>query len=321
MDHLPSVVSPFDPILIPYLDGEEYDGLDFSGYPSRQSWQVNLLAKGFPQGRTALEGAQFLQAWLYFGMLHEALRLVEDDRIPLQAFIRFDEGLQRKYITTSQLLELLRNWHHRVKQMPDSSAYYERFRACMQRSCEVWRDLMESSDNGNTTQLLSHEILLSIQVLGAALDIGITEICGSRADYTWRVVPKSKWLMQRMISQGWCSTVVEQLSKPCATFLYYASLLGPPRPGDDHSKCSANGKACLATNTNDGAEYKAKHVLDSCNCQHISISTGDGSPVADAIRSGNVPIIHLKDDGEELVIEIQEYSVSSPIKYTAISHV
>src|SRR5436190_19748733 len=148
--------------------------------------------------------------------------------------------------------------------MQDVSAYYERFRASMSLSCGVWRNLMESSDNENTLQLLSQEILLSIQILGAALDIGVTEVIGSRADYIWRKVPQSKWLMQRMIGQGWCPAIVEQLSNPCATFLYYASLLGPPRHGDDHSKCWANGRTCLATNT-EGEKYVAKHVSETCS--------------------------------------------------------
>ena len=321
MDHLPEVVDPFEPIYIPYLGGELYDGLDFAGYPARQNWQIDLLVGEDRQGRTSLEAAQFLQTWLYFGMLYEALRINEDDCMDLETFVRIDSDSHYKFITTRRLPELMRNWHRRIKNIHDYREYYNRFRDCMRLGCGVWRDLMEKSTDENNVRLLSHEILLSIQILGAALDIGITEICGSRADYTWRVVPRSQWLMQRMIRQGWCPTVLEQLSRPCATFLYYCSLLGPQRHGDDHSKCSTSGRACLATNIGKDKEYVAKHVVEGCHCQPIVIPTGDGSPIANAIIHGGVPVIHLRYDGTELDVDIQAHTASKPIGYTAISHV
>jgi len=254
-------------------------------------------------------------------MLHESLSLVEDDRFQLGNFVRVDEKMQNKFISTHSLPQLMEAWHQRVKQMDDTKAYYQRFRKAMDVSCGVWRDLMMASNNEKNLQLLSHEVLLSIQILGAALDVGITELCGSRADYVWWVVPRSNWLIRRMVNQGWCPRMVEQLYRPCATFLYYASLLGPPRRGDDHSKCSAGSKACLGTNVKDGEKYVTKHVLESCGCDDIVISTGDESAVANAISRGDIPVIHLKDDGTELVVEIQAYRPSEPIGYTAISHV
>ena len=87
-----------------------------------------------------------------------------------------------------------------MKQMNDVEAYHGRLREAMALSCGVWRDLMDARTDSKNMQLLSHEVLLSIQILGAALDIGICEICGSRADYTWRVIPRSACLMQRMIN-------------------------------------------------------------------------------------------------------------------------
>ncbi|KAK4951667.1 hypothetical protein LTR66_013831 [Elasticomyces elasticus] len=64
MDHLPTVVNSYDPIAIPYLGGNEYDGLDFGGYPERQNWQISALLGGDLQGRTRVEAARYLQTWL-----------------------------------------------------------------------------------------------------------------------------------------------------------------------------------------------------------------------------------------------------------------
>ena len=325
MDHLPQVNDPYAPLDIPYLGGRQYDCLNFSGYPTRQKWQINRLVNGDLQGRTDTEAAQFLQTWLYFGMLHEALQLDEDDRIDLNGFVRTDAKSQKKFITTHQLPELLHKWRLRVKERQDVKAYYERFRDCMNISCNMWRDLMEASAKNITPNtprsLLGHEILLSIQILGAALDVGISETCGSRADYVWRVIPESRWLMQRMIGQGWCPTIVTQLSRPCATFLYYASLLGPPRPGDDHKNCSRDSRACRAADIREGEQDVAKHVDEGCQCEHIAIHTEDKSPVANAITQGDIPVIHLVDDGTEPITDIRVYKDSNRFEYTAISHV
>lgn len=321
MDHLPVVTNPYEPIDILYLGGKEYDGHSFVEYPERQCWHVNNLLQGDLQGRTTIEAAQFFQTWLYFGMLHEALSSNEGERVQLADFVRIDERSKQNFITTKRLPQLMESWQHRIKDMADAKTYYDRFRNSMRVACGAWRDLMEASFQKNTNQLLSHEILLSIQILGAALDIGITEVVGSRTDYTWRTVPRSTWLMQRMIRQGWCPSVVEQISKPDASFLYYASLLGPPKRGSDHSSCSATDKACLATTVKAGVPYVTKHATEGCSCDSVTIPTQDGSPVASAIDRGDIPIIHLRDDGGELVVDIVAHKPSEPISYIAISHV
>lgn len=90
--------------------------------------------------------------------------------------------------------------------------------------------------------------------------------------------------MDRLIHQGWCPIIVGQLSRPCASFLYFAALLGPPRRGDYHSRCSFGGRACVASNVNDTKVYVKKHVTDGCTCECIEIRNGDDSEVAAAIR-------------------------------------
>jgi hypothetical protein len=324
MDHLPSVPEPYQPIEVPYLGGKKYDGLGFSGYPARQRWQVDVLLEGDLQGRTPTEAAQFLQTWLYFGMVREALAFNESDQISGDDFIRVNDSGQG-IISTRKLPELLTALVGKArvsKWRNEHTAYFERFRKCMALSCAVWRTLVKEDSDGTAQRLLSPEILLSIQVLGATLDIGITEVCKTSPDnfhYTWRVIPRSNFLMKRMVSQGWCPSVVEQLSKPCMTFLYYVSLLGPPGPVD-HSHCSAEARSCSAKNVNAG-NYKLKHVSMNCKCDHIFIPTGDGSKVANAIRDGHIPVIHLRDNGLKFLVDIDIHSPWNPIAYTAISHV
>lgn len=341
MEHLPPVANPYEPIQIPYLGGPEYDGLDFAGYPTRQNWDTDRLLVGDIQGRTAIEASQFLQTWLYFGMLHEAIRIEESDMADLSVFIRLDSETQRAFITTSSLNEIMSTWLQRLQAYPDAPdegqrknsvlsktkhapAYYQRFRATMQSACGVWRLLMQPpSLELAALNLLSPEILLSIEILGAALDCGVTEVCGSRSEYSWRINPRSEWLMARMVRQGWCACIVEQLSKPCRSFLYYASLMGPPKPQVDHSGCSRDeGAFCAQGNVRDDT-YVPKHVQDGCQCVPVAVDTGDESLIARAIQGGAIPLVKIMHDvdSDDIRVEVDYYSDDRRLPYIAISHV
>ena len=323
MDHLPSVIEPYQPIEVPHLGGR-YDGLDFAGYPFRQRWHVETLLAGDLQGRTAIEAGQFLQTWLYFGMIREALTFNEGDHIPWDEFVCWNQSSQG-IISTQALPDLLTSLIARLrvaKLQNEHTKYFERFRESMELACTVWKSLLEENTNATVRKLLHPEILLSIQILGATLDIGITEVCKSRQDsfdYTWRIIPRSEFLMKRMISQGWCPSVVEQLSRPCMTFLYYVSLLGPPSPVD-HSRCEAQSRSCSGK-TVDAGNYKINHVSETCSCNHVSIPTSEGSKLANTIQDGNIPIIHLVHEGPNIFIDIDIHSTSKPTAYTALSHV
>src|SRR3954471_8364892 len=137
MDHLPPVSTPYQPISIPYLGGPPYDNLGIEGYPARRfghGYQVSALQQGDLQGRTELETAQFLQTWLYFGMLYEAYRLSDDHHVNYRDFVRADEA-GKEWITTACLPELFRVWKERIDEIPKESEefeqYYGRFRKAM----------------------------------------------------------------------------------------------------------------------------------------------------------------------------------------------
>jgi len=252
--------------------------------------------------------------------------LLDDDRPRLRDFLRVGNDSQEEYITTWLLPELLRNLQQQVKQRQDVTRYYQRFRSCINITYGgVWRDLMETSAKSGVPRLLSGEILLSIQILGAALDYGITGICRSKienywTEYTWRVLPRSTWLMERIVKQEWCPSIVGQLSRPCATFLYYISLLGPPRR-KDHVKCSLKSRACEASNINNSKTFVLKHIKETCPCEPLVIQTGDELKVAIALNKGNIPIIHVINNGGRFQVNIRKYSVLKPIPYTAIFYV
>jgi hypothetical protein len=108
MDHL-LLPDGANPIEVPYFCTEEYDNFGFSTYPERKGWdKTRLLEHGDAGGRTEAETASFLQTWLYFGFLHDALG-VSGVRVRTSDFMRL-EASGRSLVTTKMLPEKLSEW-------------------------------------------------------------------------------------------------------------------------------------------------------------------------------------------------------------------
>lgn len=71
MDHLPKPARPVaEPLQVPLLSIEDYDGGDFNGYPERQAWGERLADEWeaiFLNPPSEFQA--FLQRWLYFGTI------------------------------------------------------------------------------------------------------------------------------------------------------------------------------------------------------------------------------------------------------------
>jgi hypothetical protein len=78
MDFLPRVQDPVHPhISVPEFiqKGDEYEPGEFFDCPKRRGWDLEALKKGDFKGRTWKDAASFVQAWAYFGMIVEVLKL------------------------------------------------------------------------------------------------------------------------------------------------------------------------------------------------------------------------------------------------------
>lgn len=78
MDHLPSPTQPYQPLRVKFLcrkEDDEYDHGGFDGYPTRRRVDVNRLMKGDLQDQSAHHFSNFLQQWLYFGVLEEVFKI------------------------------------------------------------------------------------------------------------------------------------------------------------------------------------------------------------------------------------------------------
>ena len=312
MEHLPPVVDPQDPLRIPYLGGE-FDGKDFEGYPTRQGLDLQGLQQGDLQGRSRADVARFLQTWLYFGLLHGVLGI----EIATKDFTRTGESDQR-CITTQNLRDYLRRWRLIVDQerkgSSDDSCIPRNQRAleCLTYSHAFWFVMDEKQRN----DLVCSEIGLSIHLLASALEHALTSICDIPVvKVPWRLM-RNDFLTQRMLRNGWCPSVIEQIcTHQHLAFQYYASLLKAPSKPDEHIQCRAGDAGCKAKNVSNEI-YATRHAEIDCKCEDIAV---DLSQLRNLVDHGDVPLILVEHEAAKPTLKLVGFEKG--MQYTALSHV
>lgn len=111
MDHLPTPNQPaIEPIQIPLLEAENYDGGDFEGYPARQGYDTRSAQEWEAIFQhPSPEFQAFLQRWLYFGTIECTL----GRRVDVSQFCITPGGSSSHdgQLLNSEALEpLLRSW-------------------------------------------------------------------------------------------------------------------------------------------------------------------------------------------------------------------
>ncbi|MCJ1451371.1 hypothetical protein MMC28_001707 [Mycoblastus sanguinarius] len=331
MDHISPVINPHRAVQVPYLGGvysgdrganyPQRSGVAFADYPESEGWSLSHLQQGrlFQKHggkfyeRSPLEVERFLQAWLYFGMIQEILGMA----IPTADFVRLDES-KASFITTEKLRSYLHRWKVRIDSdralglRETWSRRDQRITECLAFSYDFWKGITESVKNC----LLPPEIELSIQILAMTLEHAVTSVCEIPVEMApWRLA-RSHFVTNRMIEDGWCPSVVEQIWYPShLTLQYYASLLGPPEKRLRHDDCAAGDSGCKAKNTVD-SQYRTKHMETGCDCSAIAI---DLKKLAQIIQDGGLPVLCLDYDGSKPYLEV--VPLREGMHYTAISHV
>jgi hypothetical protein len=330
MEHLPPVVKPYEPISIPFI-AEEYDGGDFAEYPNRRGLNLERLTKGDFQNLSSNQVASFLQTWLYFGLLHGILGV----NFKAEEFVRIDEA-GKKWLTTAKLPVYLYRVKHSVqkeKEMPVYTEAYvklrnDRITKCLSLSQDVWENFKRLPERFNIPNPLSPEIALGIHIVAITLQVGATEICGgSPGEPSYRKVPwetgrhwritRNDFVERRMVSQGWCPTVIRQIwthENPLGQ--YYASLLGPPHRKLDHSDCKFDEIECTAMKKLPLG--RVKHESEDCQCDILLV---DHPKLAEIIERQEIPVLRLIEQNGKSILDVVSLKSEPGLEYTALSHV
>ena len=321
MDHFPPLLNPYDPVLVPYLGGS-YDNGDFIGFADRARINIEILQTSTTTSEVARQkAASFLQAWLFFGLIQQALQL---NLVTSDFLIKVPDSNAR--VTTEKLKSYLHRWkvdHDEAKK--DSQKLEERKTKTIEvlnYAHDVWRGFEDFAG------IVGAEVELSIQLLGNALQHAVTSVSASykdcryelwvdATDLPWDLHAENAFLAQRMRDQGWCPSIIGSPNSYLNISLkYYLTLYGPPRiKNHAETGCEATDQSCRATSIK-LAGYKTQHVKSDCTCEFLM---PDMTETCRIINAGEIPILFLSEvDGGKRLEVIQH---RPELQYTALSHV
>ncbi|KAH9892485.1 hypothetical protein C8Q73DRAFT_782020 [Cubamyces lactineus] len=341
-----------------------WDELDYMTFPERHGWVVHhqdkqchdLCPPGYCNGGLAqtlykfdvadglappmlsradgssvsgTSKAAFLQAWLFFGTLHEVSRLCGLS-IDVEAEFLIDGG---RAISTAALNGLAGRW---FASLDHTSAGDKAF---MQKIFTIYRhlalllneELIRDSGSKSGRKMApvftytpeEARVFFLIDVLLRTIGLHLVLHCYSPAfSYVgWNrnvITQNVDWIGRRiegyetledyvntqLEERGWCPSELQLMGDE----LVFASFLDRPRIRD-HSNCGDT--VCSAYQT-DEATYKTVHVDETCDCDFVCVFTDD---LTQALDEDKIPAILISED---LGLEVVD-TVSYP--YIALSHV
>ena len=324
MDHLPTPknVVTNERTIVPYVCLKEYDGGPFLTYPARES-----IAHAVPSGGNILGGSpyqqherthptpkreqeDFLQRWLFFGLVHEILgdRYKPGDLI---STTQADNG-ETTIVSTVGLVEALDKWIADIHAgFVNHSLTYDHIIECLHLTFNTLFGAGLDFDL---------RIKVSLASLGELFALAVNEAY-TGMDKKYPEVPfhaliDHAYWEKPMLLSGWCPSQVNVNTNSSIYLqaLYFLTSLGQPASSASHRSC--NNDQCLAFQ-NDLTTYQTKHAGD-CNCKQFSIDT---KRLTEILESGSLPLLRIQEGHtlNELSVELVPSEATSC--YIALSHV
>lgn len=352
MDHIPLPAGCSRANLeVPFLVQEQFDGLDFAGYPQRRGWPTRRLSlltmaicKGEASGDEILSARAFLQSWLYFGFLESII----GQRVDVSKFItRNNQG--RQILNTARLPELLSEWAAQEPREPKArvlqrakgmnmvlgcAGFYLRSLGCGPKailSSELWLSMAVLYDILTLAKLgvVGHRAGEAHEIMGEVERAGAT---GKSYDFLREIMSggiagESYNILREAISGGtagkccdfsslglfelWCPYDVERLSQMTNNTTMYFAGLLSPRRSGNHSECTR--LRCSVAST---LPHSAQHRTPECQCLVVNIRKFELDQILDRDA---VPVISLSvSSDQKIAVSIRE---SQEEPYIAFSHV
>ena len=323
MDHLPLPHEPTAPLpRVPYVCvDQQYDGGDFLTYPNRAGWPQVLPAEGFmpfwsleyrnPSDDRELE--KFLQAWIFFGLLHRTL--APHGLFAASDYIETDRD--GEFIHTKGLMTTLQAWFDisRLLNEQRKSETYSGLFSC----ARLAHGAMRAISQGMHPEF-DRSIKISLAVIGETLAGAAQKALIDHYDRYWPAFNLYTDLDQHerehMLLNGWCPAEINFAADDFKSVSGYFYVLNMQKPnlGLDHSECNKEGCSHLQI---DLSTYEPRHVLETCECSLIG---PDPNKIAECLYSDSFPVLEIT--GQDLNdVTIDVLPNQDGLAYVAFSHV
>jgi hypothetical protein len=313
MDHL--VVLPSSTFALPSI---VYPGSEYTPNESQTFHESLELVFNVAFSTRTDHSVARLAALLYFGLLHEVLGSVEQEKY----ILRRQDGAS--ILTTKHFEMDVRNWLKRLKKMKKQ----ERKEALVGAYDKMnWTQIVVDGEayEQKTAAMFDVEFICAIQVLGSSLAAVMHNFAqengmiakDSPAELYVCWSPKTAWATQKMLANGWCPYEVERFARVLTplTQIFALGLRTSPN-ALDHSDCTP----LICTANNVSGEYIPTHT-DHCRSPQPCIF--EDSHIEEVVRilcEGGLPLIEIRRNKDgSLTLRAVKYRYGR--RYVAISHV
>lgn len=352
MEHL-GLDSLGDLMFIEHQNGCRYDPNDsFHRFPQKNGWKINNKYGCEPIGSPRAPFVAFMQAWLFFGLLHAVLA---DSHDTLDVYSLFQAS---GYVSTERLGGCLRTWEqferrewencgenpgdrekHSIRMVRIQMAL-DRARGVVQRYCSAEGVQPASKEEYPAPERMEMDkfkrISLSLIVLGETLSNAKAKIV-DRVGFTIRGWHGEKsaegWgtslLLREKLRAEWCPKTLKMLEgqfRGNTTGLLAAYSLRFFN-GHNHQDGRCTTDICRFTNVDDEDNYVVTHHGRLCEQEGGADCGWDGpepQELVEIISRGEIPLFLLKEPangGSHSTIEVTVTSDRNHKAYATVSHV
>ena len=339
---------------IPFVGPHTFDGGDFLTYPERNQWKIKNTVNELEFTHRGVQPqaeqlSNFIQQWLYFGLLKE---VVGGDTLTLSALESFvvEDGQGTTFLNSSSLeTAIIGPWSKKfvaeywTKTDGEFLNWGEHITKCLLESrAIVLRALAKSS------QIIDPLIFMGIALLAEYITVAVKsiyvvrnmlrhdsslahklpknqspQILSSPVRQTWRVpsfADCGRPILQLMLENGWCPYDVARFNhqvEEVGVLWYYANL-EPPRTHRDHTLCSE--ETCFAMQTK-RETYPLAHWELNCTCALMDEHTELVNEILKDPQDGSLPLIDYTWTKDCTAAKLHVVSKESNPEFVAISHV
>lgn len=308
---------------------------DFHAFPERRGWKVKDDFGLEPESAETCDLAEFLQAWLFFGLISTVVQV--DSRPALE----FDQLVRGRFLCTRNLHDAIKRWakweagHQDGLRLRMIQITYilERARRVMQKNCayvppdEVWY----SQDTGPLS--MKDEVALVLMCLGETLSeatariikenkVGMTGWYDADEQDGWG---PPRYIFKQMDKEEWCPFAMRLLKgqfRSNATMLvaaYYA-YRNTDRMTKHHKSEGCTPERCEVRSKDRNNKYENKHLCKQNNCEAFGPASDQ---ILKILRNGNeIPLIRFGNDrGDQIEFEVAAFEQGHLPEFVTISHV
>lgn len=346
---LPDGVSSHEPVFD--LGGPDYDNQGFLGFDRRQGWNVPALREGdilkarndwneysqivlkdvspedildTGEGLINAVVGPFIQTWILFGILHEALKRPIDRNEVSKAVTTTD--INGRTISTKQIFmqHLFTEFSSKQDDLKADLPWARHLSHCLREAAWVLSDLDRNWETLGG-YVVPEAVHLALSVLVQTLDQYSIIFCQPHLEpqnaYVGRCRPAELRLREQ---RRWCPNMIRRISVDLGLDgLYYASLIPKLGDGQNHDRCE--DQVCVASNI-DQAKYEVQHTAQYClchdeGCTHKSSSCAcrslamEQDEMVAAFDGEGFPLVRVREGR----LEIVRHRPNLP--YVALSHV